>query len=327
MKMQIVQFFQDMRKTLKGSRRKAKGIMKTGRQNRNLFKKQACLLFLAAFILCLSLGFAVSAHAERPAFDGNAYVTIEGFDFPSDLQQITGNQLFQINCTPLDHLGRPGAVSVVITKESVSGQRRENMSKIVPTGFVQEKYPFIEQEYLYQRCHLIGSQFKVNTEIPENIVTGTHFLNLHGMYSIENQVASYVLSSGNSVYYYVQPDFEGDELVCRGITIAAVSLAAPEELKMAVYCFNVEPGVMIDYSTGYSMLAETSGTVVQPRSMTQAENEIEEQDYILNVKSLKFHYPYCSGVENMKENNRQSFHGSRETLIEMGYSPCKICNP
>ena len=29
----------------------------------------------------------------------------------------------------------------------------------------------------------------------------------------------------------------------------------------------------------------------------------------------------------MKEHNKQEFYGSRDTLIEMGYSPCGICNP
>ena len=287
-------------------------------------------LMVMALAMSLLLSFLICcapALAERPVFDGRAYIEISGYDFPEDLSEILGEKLFQISYKPLDELGRPGTVSVVITRESVSGQRRENVSKIIPTGFVQEKYPFVEHEYLYQRCHLIGSQFKVDTEIPENIVTGTHFMNMNGMYSIENQIASYVLSSGNSVYYSVIPDFEGSELVCRGVIIAAVSLTAPDELKRSFYCFNVEPGVVIDYSTGYSTLAETSGTVLEPWSSQLSAPDYSEQDYILNIKSLKFHMPNCSGAENIKENNKRLYHGNRQDLIDKGYSPCKICNP
>ena len=290
--------------------------------------------FLISYLLFMMLIFACGmckasvSPKDRPVFTGYAYVDVTGYDFPEDLQQIAGGkELFTINYSPLDQLGRPGMVSAIITKDSVSGQRRDGITQIVPTGFEQARYPFIDQEYLYQRCHLVGSQFKVDTEIPENIVTGTHYLNLNGMYSIENQVAAYVLASGNSVYYCAIPDFEGDELVCRGIIIAAVSLPAPEEFKIAEYCFNVEPGVVIDYSTGYSMLAETAGTVEVPWTERTIVQQTQEQNYILNIKSLKFHYPNCSGVSTMKEHNKQEFYGSRDTLIEMGYSPCGICNP
>ena len=52
-----------------------------------------------------------------------------------------------------------------------------------------------------------------------------------------------------------------------------------------------------------------------------------EEDYILNKSSGKFHYPSCSAVKDIKEANRWSFHGTRESVIEMGYQPCKICSP
>ncbi len=292
--------------------------------------KRKGLKALRVLVLVLLLAFAgisASGAAERLVFNGEAFTDIQGYDFPADLQQISGNQLFTLNYSPLDSLGRPGMVSTLITKESVSGQRREAQSNILPTGFEQAKYPFIERGYLYQRCHLIGSQFRADTEIIENMVTGTFFMNKYGMYSLENLVAAYVLSSGNSVYYCVVPDFEGNELVCRGVTIAAVSLAAPEEFKFAKYCFNVQPGVIIDYSNGYSMLADTSGTVSAPRSIVSNDPEEEEKDYILNIKSHKFHDPNCSGVSTMKENNKQQYHGKREQLIQMGYTPCGTCNP
>lgn len=49
--------------------------------------------------------------------------------------------------------------------------------------------------------------------------------------------------------------------------------------------------------------------------------------YILNTSSKKFHYPDCSSVKDMKDKNKQVYTGSREELIEQGYSPCKRCNP
>lgn len=49
--------------------------------------------------------------------------------------------------------------------------------------------------------------------------------------------------------------------------------------------------------------------------------------YILNTNTDKFHYPWCSSVDDMKEKNKREFYGTRDEAIEMGYVPCKRCNP
>lgn len=49
--------------------------------------------------------------------------------------------------------------------------------------------------------------------------------------------------------------------------------------------------------------------------------------YVANKNTMKFHYPYCSSVPTIHEDNRWDFTGTREELIEMGYVPCKKCNP
>jgi len=57
------------------------------------------------------------------------------------------------------------------------------------------------------------------------------------------------------------------------------------------------------------------------------EMKYEAPDYILNVNTRKFHYPSCSSVEDMKENNRQPYTGDRSELVSAGYKACKRCNP
>ncbi len=51
------------------------------------------------------------------------------------------------------------------------------------------------------------------------------------------------------------------------------------------------------------------------------------QTYILNTNTHKFHYPWCSSVDQMKEKNKLEYEGSREEIIEMGYAPCQRCHP
>ena len=50
-------------------------------------------------------------------------------------------------------------------------------------------------------------------------------------------------------------------------------------------------------------------------------------DYVLNTSRKKFHYPDCGSVEQMSEKNRETYHGTRDDLIEKGYSPCGNCKP
>ena len=49
--------------------------------------------------------------------------------------------------------------------------------------------------------------------------------------------------------------------------------------------------------------------------------------YVLNLNSMKFHYPACSSVGKMSEKNKQIVDWSREELMEKGYAPCGSCNP
>ena len=51
------------------------------------------------------------------------------------------------------------------------------------------------------------------------------------------------------------------------------------------------------------------------------------QEYVLNTKSMKFHRPTCSSVNDIADNNKQEATATRDELISEGYSPCKQCNP
>ncbi len=50
-------------------------------------------------------------------------------------------------------------------------------------------------------------------------------------------------------------------------------------------------------------------------------------EYILSLETQKFHYKGCRWEKNIKEENRGTFTGNRETLISQGYSPCGTCKP
>lgn len=49
--------------------------------------------------------------------------------------------------------------------------------------------------------------------------------------------------------------------------------------------------------------------------------------YIANTNTMKFHYPDCPSVDDMEEHNKMEYTGTRDELIDMGYVPCKRCDP
>ena len=71
------------------------------------------------------------------------------------------------------------------------------------------------------------------------------------MLPFENQVADHVRRTGGHVLYRVTPDFQGTELVARGVWMEALSLEdGGAGVCFSVYVYNVQPGITIDYATG-----------------------------------------------------------------------------
>lgn len=53
----------------------------------------------------------------------------------------------------------------------------------------------------------------------------------------------------------------------------------------------------------------------------------QEKTFVLNTNTKKFHEPSCSSAADIHEDNRAEFTGTREDLLDAGYSPCGRCNP
>ena len=69
---------------------------------------------------------------------------------------------------------------------------------------------------------------------------------------------------------------------------------------------------------------EPPATTQPPETDPPADNG---RDYVVNTNTKKFHYPSCSSADDIKDSNRWEYHGTRDDLIDMGYVPCKRCDP
>lgn len=159
---------------------------------------------------------------------------------------------------PLDALGRCGVCIANIGPDLMPTAERGEIGNVKPSGWNQQKYPgLVDGNYLYNRCHLIGYQLSGENANVQNLITGTRYLNTIGMLPFENQVADYVRETGNHVLYRVTPVFEGTNLLASGVMIEAKSVEDDGEgILFNVYCYNVQPGVGIDYRDGSNWLEE-----------------------------------------------------------------------
>ena len=94
---------------------------------------------------------------------------------------------------------------------------------------------------------------------------------------------------------------------------AADQAALPAEFENTLTQFERELYEM-GFAAGYDAMWKLANT---PQAMT----------YVVNTKSHKFHDPNCSGVKNIKEENRREMTCTRDELIEWGYEPCGTCKP
>lgn len=234
----------------------------------------------------------------------------------------------------LDDLGRCGTAFACIGVELMPTEERGSIGQVRPSGWHTVKYDVIDGMYLYNRCHLIGYQLAGENANEKNLITGTRYLNVSGMLPFEDLIADYVKETNNHVMYRVTPLFEGDDLLASGVRMEAYSVEdAGDGVSFHVFVYNKQPGIVIDYATGDSYWDETymAEEIKENHEAAKEETQIlpEEADYdfVLNINSMRFHFPDCDSVNQMKEKNKKYYSGTREQLIEEGYIPCGNCKP
>ena len=294
-----------------------------------------------------------------PAYDGKAYVAVnnnEPFFTDSDMTTTA----FE-NYSDLDSLGRCGVAYANICKDIMPTEERGKIGMIKPSGWHTVKYDVIKDRYLYNRCHLIGYQLAGENANPKNLITGTRYLNVEGMLPVENLVADYVNNTGNHVLYRVTPMFSGSNLVANGVLIEAKSVEDNGGgILFNVYCYNVQPGVGINYENGDSWLDGTTPQKQSAQTDTPKNEGSQSSDGSgagESGSSSSTTESASSGSDSSAAENSDADSSNSETMVHitatgknyhragcrtlkksdtevtldeaksMGLSPCGICNP
>ena len=296
-----------------------------------------------------------------PAFDGQPYVALNGNNPSLTAQE--ADALISACSSPaaaesyalLDALGRCGAATAVVSRDTQPTEPRESIGMIKPSGWHTVRYDeLVDGKYLYNRCHLIGYQLTGENANERNLITGTRYLNTEGMLPFENWVDDHV-DRGGRVLMRVEPVFVDSELVARGVHMEALSLDDDgAAVRFNVFCYNVQPGVAIDYATGNSWrdsngpgsaaggVAGDSAVASTPSDGLDADpgfgaspgsdgaqgaDASEQRSYVLNTNTHKFHVPGCKSIARMKPRNKREVTLTRNEALAQGYEPCALCNP
>jgi len=214
-------------------------------------KKQYIILILLILTICFFLFLSkkevnvintdfIYINDNKPYFSSS--------DYTSDLKE---------EYEELDNLGRATKAYAKVSKDTMPKEKRGSIASIKPTGWHSIKYDIVDGKYLYNRCHLIGYQLTGENANKSNLITCTRKMNTKTMLPFENEVANYVKESNDSVLYRVTVDYEGEDMVAKGIYLEASSVKDRcGKICFNVYIYNNQDGIVIDYKTGDSFLKD-----------------------------------------------------------------------
>ena len=195
--------------------------------------------------------------SQIPAWSGTPYYVLNDNQpfFSAEDRTVTSEFLI---LSDLDELGRCGSNYISVCPSSMPDEEREGIGQVRPSGWQTSRYDdLINGKYLYNRCHLIGFQLSGLNADERNLITGTRYLNVDGQLPFENEVAAYVRQTGNHVLYRVTPVYDGEDLVATGVIEEGYSVEdGGAGICFCVFCYNIQPGVVIDYSSGDNWISD-----------------------------------------------------------------------
>ena len=262
---------------------------------------------------------------DIPSYSGSAYVEIDGNRPLFTSEEITDKPY--LSFSNLDELGRAGAATACLHKSLMPTEEREPIFSVNPTGMYSDgisnnnKYKFIEDGYVYNRCHLIGFQLCGENANAKNLITGTRYMNVEGMLPFENKIADYIERTGGHVMYRATPMYRELDFLARGVLLEGYSVEDKGvAISFCVFVYNIQDGVVIDYYSGENRV----DTAKAPSSDFE-----RAPTYALNTNSKKYHLPECHYAESTNPDYLEYYTGARELFLGKysEYSPCMSCKP
>lgn len=166
----------------------------------------------------------------------------------------------------LDKLGRCRVMAACISgNHDFPKDDRDTIATVIPAGWHSYKFESIINKEknkagdiknpngnLYNRCHLLGNGLSGEGENVKNLVTATSTCNQYMLDCVEHDLKMAMQENPDKKFYYkVAPNYEGNELLPRSITMEVLSAEDNgASYNVAYKINNVEKGICINYLTG-----------------------------------------------------------------------------
>lgn len=229
----------------------------------------------------------------------------------------------------LDDYDRPGTAYACFTADT-GGRGTDFGWKDVPAGWQGTEYAgIVPGSSLYVKARLIGSALYDSRKDGRNMLSVTQYCHDNGLEPVSDRIAGHLSEFGGYAAMRVTPVYLGTHLVCDGILIEAVSIGGTvddtdddpdnDSLSLCLFCYNVQPGIEIDYRDGRSSVTGEDGW--------SGADAYGNHDYILDESKLVFHEGACASVSAMHQSDRREYRGQRQSLADNRYEPCGSCRP
>lgn len=180
----------------------------------------------------------------------------------------------------------------------------------------------------YSENEMLNNQIGLNSDI---LVVGHHgsssstssqFLN-----AVNPQYAVISCERNNSYGHPASDVLE--RLVSKNITVLRTDLAGTIEftIKNNSISYNTEKNDSNSSGNGNNNTNNNSSSNSNANNNSNNDATTSAITYILNTNTMKFHLPNCKHANEIADHNKLLSNETRDTILEKGYVPCKICNP
>ena len=242
---------------------------------------------------------------DVPEYSGKPFSELTG-NVPlfSEKEKSSTDSFEQYN--DLDFLGRAGVAYANLSPELLPTEERGPIGQIRPSGWHTVKYnDLIDGNYLYNRCHLIAYSLAGENANEKNLITGTRYLNVEGMQPFEEQVLGYISSTRNHVLYRVTPIYSGNNPLASGVEMEAWSVEDQGKgVSFHVYCYNVQPGIEIDYTNGDSRRED--GKTTDSKESTEKNTRSESNNRSEGISDNNTESSATKNTENTTESSKNT---------------------
>lgn len=227
-----------------------------------------------------------------------------------------------------DELNRTSGAIAIISKYTLSIMVEKHLKYPDPNGWTEK----INNSGIFQRCHCIAYKLSAKKNNKNNIFIGTDDLNKKIMNEIENNVEQYIkqnIEKDIKILYRVTPIYKGKNQIPTGILIEAQGLNT--EFTLCRFCYNIKKKVKFKYSDG-SIIKDNRG-IIKPiqKVKTSIEKKKQEKsknmDLVVNSQTKKYHIEDCKALNNIDPKYIKEITTKEKSLIDNGYSGCKLCIP